>query len=76
MTPIQASLKKTKDMFTKIYNLLHERKNIKPKFQVNNLVRTADSERSFSKGDTTNWSYNLYKITEVFNDTIPGYENR
>ena len=24
--------------------------------------------------DTTNWSYNLYRITEVNNDTIPSYK--
>ena len=28
----------------------------------------------FSKGDRTNWSYKLYKITEIFNDTIPIYK--
>ena len=28
----------------------------------------------FSKGDTTNWSYKLYKITEIINDTIPSYK--
>ena len=28
----------------------------------------------FSKGDTTNWSYKLYKITEILNDTIPSYK--
>ena len=44
-----------------------------PKFQVNDLVRTADLKRTFSKGDTTNWSYKLYKITEKINDTIPNY---
>ena len=43
---------------------------INPKFQVNDLVRTADLKRTFSKGDTTNWSYISYKITEIFNDTI------
>ena len=37
------------------------------------LVRTADLKRTFSKGDTTNWSYKLYKITEIINDTIPSY---
>ena len=46
---------------------------IKPKFQLNDLVRTADFEKTFSKGDTTNWSYELYKITEINNDTIPSY---
>ena len=54
-------------------NLLDERKKIKPKFQVNNLVRTADLRRTFSKGDTTNWSYKLYKITEIIIDTNPSY---
>ena len=28
----------------------------------------------FSKSDTTNWSYKLYKITEIVNDTIPSYK--
>ena len=30
--------------------------------------------KMFSKRDTTNWSYNLYKITENKNDTIPSYK--
>ena len=28
----------------------------------------------FSKSDTTNWSYKLYKITEIIIDTIPAYK--
>ena len=28
---------------------------------------------TFSKGDTTNWSYKLYEITENIKDTIPSY---
>ena len=54
-------------------NLLDKREKITPKFQINNLVRTADLKKTFSKGDTTNWSYKLYKITEIINDTIPSY---
>ena len=27
----------------------------------------------FSKGDSTNWSYKLYTITEIIHDTIPSY---
>ena len=46
---------------------------MKPKFQINDLVRTADLKKTFSKGDTTNWPYKLYKITEYINDTIPTY---
>ena len=46
---------------------------MKPKFQINDLVRVADLKKTFSKGDTTNWSYELYRITELINDTIPSY---
>ena len=30
--------------------------------------------KTFSKSDMTNWSYKLYKITEIINDTIPSYK--
>ena len=54
MTPIQASLKKNEGY---VYNkLLDKRRKVKPKFQINDLVRTADLKKMFSKGDTTNWS--------------------
>ena len=72
LTPIQASLKKNEGYVYK--NLLDKREKITPKFQINDLVRTADLKRTFSKGDTTNWSYKLYKITEIINDTIPSYK--
>ena len=72
LTPIQASLKKNESYVYK--NFLDKRKKIKPKFQLNDLVRVADLKRTFSKGDTTNWSYKLYKITEIINDTIPKYK--
>ena len=72
MTPTQASLKKNEGY---VYNnLINKRRKITSKFQVNDLVRTADSKKTFSKGDTTNWSYKLYKITEIINDTIPSYK--
>ena len=71
LTPIQASLKKNEGYVYK--NLLDKRKKVKPKFQQNDLVRTADLKKTFSKGDTINWSYKLYKITEIINDTIPSY---
>ena len=72
LTPIKASLKKNESYVYK--NLLDKRKKIKPKFQINDLVRVADLKITFSKGDTTNWSYKLYKITEIINDTIPSYK--
>ena len=72
LTPIQASLKKSEDYVYK--NLLDKRQKIKPKNEIGDLVRTADLKKTFSKSDTTNWSYKLYKITEIVNDTIPSYK--
>ena len=71
LSPKDASLKKNEGFVYK--NLLDKRKKVTPKFQINDLVRTADLKKTFSKGDTTNWSYKLYKITEIINDTIPSY---
>ena len=72
LTPIQASLKKNEGYVYK--NLLDKRKKIKPKYEIGDLVRTSDLKKTFSKSDTTNWSYKLYKITEIINDTIPSYK--
>ena len=71
LTLIQASLKKNEGFVYK--NLLDKRKKIKPKYEIGNLVRTADLKKTFSKGDTTKWSYKLYKITKIIKDTIPSY---
>ena len=57
LSPKDASLKKNEGLVYK--NLLDKRKKVKPKFQINDLVRTADLKKTFSKGDTTNWSYKL-----------------
>ena len=72
LSPKDASLKKNEGFVYK--NLLDKRKKEKPKFQINDLVRVADLKKTFSKGDTTNWSYKLYKIKEIINDTIPSYK--
>ena len=71
LSPKDASLKKNEGYVYK--NLLDKRKKVSPKFQLNEFVRVADLKKTFSKGDTTNWSYRLYKITEILNDTIPSY---
>ena len=56
----------------KIYsNHRDDREKQTPKFNLGQLVRTADFKRVFSKGDSTDWSYKLYTITEVKHDTIP-----
>ena len=71
MTPIQASKKvNEKKVFS---NLRDDRVKRQPKFKLGQLVRTADIKRVFSKSDSTNWSYKLYTITEVIQDTIPSY---
>ena len=71
MTPIQASKKSNEKV---VYsNLQDKRKILNTKYKLGQLVRTADIKRVFSKGDSTNWSYKLYTITEVIYDTIPSY---
>ena len=71
MTPIQASKKANEKEF---FSYLQGRRvKQKPKFKLGQLVRTADIKRVFSNGDSTNYSYKLYTITEVIHDTIPSY---
>ena len=71
MKPIDASKKSNQKLVYK--NLRDDRVKQKPNFHLSQLVRTADIKRVFSKGDSTNWSYKLYTITEVIHDTIPSY---
>ena len=52
LSPKDASLKKNEGFVYK--NSLVKRKKIKPKIQINDLVRDADLKKMFSKGDTTN----------------------
>ena len=71
MSPIQASKKSNEsEVYT---NLQDKRKKRKPKYKLGDLVRTADTRNIFSKSDSTNWSYKLYTITEIIDDTIPSY---
>ena len=51
--------------------LLDKRKKINRKFKNDNLVRTADLRETFSKRDTTNWSFKLHEITSSIKDTKP-----
>ena len=57
LTPIQARLKKNEGYVYKY--LIDKRHKIKPKYEIGDLVRTQDLKKTFSKGDTTNWSYKL-----------------
>ena len=73
ITPTQASLKKNEGFVFE--NLLDKRKRICLKFKFHDLVRTADlKNKRFLKPDVTIWSYRLYKITGIMNDTIPNYK--
>ena len=73
MKPIDASNKSNQKL---VYNNLKDDTEVrKPKFKLGDLVRTADIKKVISKGDSTNWSYKLYTITEVIHDTIPSYKN-
>ena len=47
LTPIQASLKKNEGFA--YYNLLDKRNKVKPKFQINDIVRTADLKKKHSQ---------------------------
>ena len=71
MTLNQASKKSNE---RKIYSNLQDRRvKQQPKYNLGQLVRTADIKKVFSKGDSTNYSYKIYTITEVIHDTIPSY---
>ena len=71
LAPTQSSLKKNEGFVYK--SLLDKRKKVKPKFQVNDTIRTPDREKLFSYSDLTNWKYKIYKVTEIVNDIIPSY---
>ena len=71
MTAIQASKKVNEK---KVYSNRQDRRvKQQPKIKLGQLVRAAVIKRVFSKGDLTNWSYKLYTITEVTQDTILSY---
>ena len=71
MTPNQACKKSNeKQVYS---NLQDQRVRQRTEFKLGQLVRTADIQRVFSKGVSTNWSYKLYTKTEIIHDTIPSY---
>ena len=71
LTPLHASLKKNEGYVFR--HLLDKRIKVKPKIQVKDLLRVADLRKTFSRGDTTNWSYKKYKISQFINETIASY---
>ena len=58
ITPKQASKKSNE---RKVYSNLQDRRvRQKPTFNLGQLVGTADIQKVFSRGDSTNYSYNIY----------------
>ena len=47
---------------------------IKPKLKVGDFVRNADKRNIYSKGYTSNWNRELFKINEVLNTNPPSYK--
>ena len=71
MTPNQANDKANgKEVFS---NLQDKRRKLNPIYKLGQLVRRIDIKLVFSKGDSTIFSYDIYKITELIHDTIPSY---
>ena len=68
MTPVDASNNPDKVKYT--FNF----KNIKPKFKVGDYVRNADKRNIFSKGYTSNWNRELFKVNEVLKTQPPTYK--
>ena len=69
MTPNQASKKLNEG---RVFSILQDRRvRQKPKFKLGDLIRNSDNRKVFSKGDSTNYSYNLYTISEIIHDNIP-----
>ena len=71
MNPNQASNKSNERKVST--NLRDRRVKQQAKYKLGQLVRTADIKQVVSKGDSTNYSYKLYTITEVKYDNIPSY---
>ena len=55
-------------------NLRDKREKHEPRINLGHLVRTFYDKRVSSENDSTNWSYKLYKITEIIHYTISSYK--
>ena len=59
MTPFDASNNADKVKYSFIY------RNIKPELKISDYVRNADERNIFSKGYTSNWNRELFKVNDV-----------
>ena len=62
MTPVDAS-----NNPDKVRYIISTSTKIEPKFKVDDYVRNADKRNIFSKGYTSNWNRELFKVNEVLN---------
>ena len=65
MTPVDASNNPDKVKYTFSF------KNIKPKLKIGDYVRNADERNIVSKGHTSNWNRELFKVNEVLKSQPP-----
>ena len=68
MTPVDASKNPVKFKYSFIY------RNIKPKLKVGDYVRNADKRNIFSKGYTSNWNRELFKVNDILKTQPPTYK--
>ena len=68
MTPVDASNNPDKVKYTCSF------KNIKGKLNVGDYVRNVDKRNIFSKGYTSKWNRELFKVNEVLKTQSPTYK--
>ena len=69
MTPVDASNNPDKVRYISepASQIISTSTEIEPKFKVGDYVRNADKRNIFSKGYTSNWNRELFKVHEVLN---------
>src|SRR5438309_11521810 len=71
MTPTEASNPNNEVKVAEALNKnVNEVKKSKPRFKVGDNVRISRIKQTFEKGHTTNWSHEVFTISEVL-DTLP-----
>ena len=75
MTPVHASNNpdKVKNTFS-LKNIKGKPGYTQPKLKVGDYVRNADNCNMFSKGYTSNWNRELFKVNEVLKTQPPTYK--
>ena len=68
VTPVDTSNNPDKVTYTFSF------KNIKPKIEVGDYVRNADKHNIISKGYTSKWNRELFKVNEVLKTQPPTYK--